>query len=213
MSRSTRVSIVEDTLEVRRALRERINETDDLFCITDYESGEEALMNLPLDQPDIVIMDIGLPKMSGIECMLHLKIKYPEMTFLMFTVFDDESNVFDALKAGASGYILKGERPSRVIEAIREFKNGGGPMSPEISKKVMDSFHRFGPTNPNVENLTEHQLNILKMISEGLLNKEIADKLNITLGSIKVQISRIYAKLHVNNRVEAINKYLGKNRI
>ena len=213
MYECTRISIVEDTFEIRDALRKRINETDDLYCITDYDSGEDALKNLPHDQPDIVIMDIGLPGMNGIECMLPLKLAHPKMTFLMFTVFEDDSSVFDALKAGASGYILKGDKPSGVINAIREFQNGGGPMSPAISKKVMKSFHRFGPDNPNVEKLTSHQLRILQYLSDGLLNKEIADKLGIKLGSIKVQLNRIYTKLHVNNRVEAVNKYLGKNRV
>lgn len=212
-SKITRISIVEDTVEVRESLCKRINQTDDLQCITDYGTAKDALKNLPSDQPEIVIMDIGLPDMSGIECMLKLKIAHPEMVFLMFTVFDDDGNVFSALKSGASGYILKGDRPSAVVEAIREFKEGGGPMSPEISKKVMKSFHKFGPDNPNVESLTPHQLRILQMISEGLLNKEIAHELNITLGSMKVQINRIYQKLHVNNRVEAMNKYLGQNRV
>lgn len=206
----TRITIVEDATEVRLSLVKRINATDDLFCITSYGNGNDALKNIPKDQPQVVIMDIGLPDMSGIECMLKLKLAFPDMTFLVFTVFDDDSHVFDALKSGASGYILKGGRPSAVVEAIRESRTGGGPMSPEISKKVLNSFHKYGPTNPHIESLTAHQIKILKLISDGLLNKEIADKLGITLGSMKVQINRIYQKLHVNNRVEAVNTYLGR---
>lgn len=213
MNNYTRISIVEDTKEIREAVLKRINQTDDLFCITAYENGEDALKQIPEDKPEIVIMDLGLPNLSGIECILRLKLKCPEIIFLVFTVFDDEGHVFEALKAGANGYLLKDEGPSGIIKAIRAFKSGGGPMSPEISKKVLQSFHRFGPTNPNVEKLTPHQLKILQMISQGLLNKEIADRLDITLGSMKVQINRIYKKLHVNNRVEAVNKYLGKNRV
>ena len=209
----TRISIVEDTDHIREILKTRINETDDLFCITDYPSAEQALTDIPEAQPDIVIMDIGLPGMSGIECMMKIKRKCPDMAFLMFTVFDNDEHVFNALKAGANGYIMKDEKPSGVIRAIRTFLDGGGPMSAEIAKKVMESFHLFGPSNPNIEQLTNHQLNILKQISDGLLNKEIANNLGITEGSIKVQINRIYKKLEVNNRVEAINKYLGKNRI
>lgn len=213
MNQFTRISIVEDTDHIREILKSRINDTDDLFCITDYCTAEDAIRDLPVAKPDVVIMDIGLPGKSGIECMMQVKSKCPEMIFLMFTVFDNDENVFDALKAGASGYILKEEKPSGVIKAIRDFLEGGGPMSAEIAKKVMESFHRFGPANAHVEDLTAHQLNILKQISQGLLNKEIANNLGITLGSMKVQINRIYKKLEVNNRVEAINKYLGQNRV
>ena len=209
----TRISIVEDTDSIREILKSRINETDDLFCITDYQNAEDAILDIPEAKPDIVIMDIGLPGMSGIECMMKIKKECPDIAFLMFTVFDNDQNVFDALKAGANGYIMKDEKPSGVILAIREYLNGGGPMSAEIAKKVMESFHRFGPKNAHIEKLTSHQLYILKQISDGLLNKEIAANLNITEGSIKVQINRIYKKLQVNNRIEAINKYLGQNRI
>ena len=213
MQQYTRISIVEDTDHIREILKKRINDTDDLYCITTYDNAEDALEDLPNAQPEVVIMDIGLPGMSGIECMTQVKAKCPDMAFLMFTVFDNDENVFNALKAGASGYIMKDEKPSGVIEGIRSYLQGGGPMSAEIAKKVMESFHRFGPKNKHIELLTPHQLNILKQISEGLLNKEIAASLNITEGSIKVQINRIYRKLQVNNRVEAINKYLGQHRL
>lgn len=213
MQKFIRVSIVEDTDHIRDILKSRINSTEDIYCITDYNNAETALKGLPDANPDLVIMDIGLPGMSGIECMMKVKAKCPDMAFLMFTVFDNDEHVFDALKAGASGYIMKDEKPSGVIRAIREYVSGGAPMSSDIARKVMESFHRFGPKNQYIETLTPHQLNILKQISDGLLNKEIAANLNITEGSIKVQINRIYKKLQVNNRVEAINKYLGQNRI
>jgi len=213
MNQFTRISIVEDTDHIREILKSRINETDDLYCITDYANAEEAVADLPEAKPDVVIMDIGLPGMSGIECMMKVKSKCPEMAFLMFTVFDNDAHVFDALKAGANGYIMKDEKPSGVIHAIRDYLAGGAPMSAEIGKKVLESFHRFGPANAHIEKLTMHQLNILKQIAQGLLNKEIAADLGITEGSIKVQINRIYKKLEVNNRVEAINKYLGGNRM
>lgn len=209
MKKQTRVSIVEDTDHIREILKTRINDTDDLFVITTYDNAEDALSSLPSDQPDVVIMDIGLPGMSGIECMLKVKMKCPDMGFLMFTVFDNDEHVFDALKAGANGYVMKDEKPSGVIKAIREYIAGGAPMSAEIGKRVLESFHRNSPKNEAVEKLTDHQKFILSQISQGLLNKEIAAKLGITVGSIKVQINRIYKKLQVNNRVEAINKYLG----
>lgn len=205
----TRISIVEDTDHIREILKARINETDDLFVITTYSNAEDALRDIPEAKPDLVIMDIGLPGISGIECMLKLKLTCPDIAFLMFTVFDNDSHVFDALKAGANGYIMKDEKPSGVIKAIRTYLSGGAPMSAEIGKKVLESFHRVGNKNADIEQLTDHQKYILDLISQGLLNKEIAANLNITVGSIKVQINRIYKKLQVNNRVEAMNKYMG----
>ena len=207
MNKRIRISIVEDTTEVRERLVLSINNTEDLYCISDYPNAELAISDIPLAQPDVVIMDIGLPGLSGIECMLRIKSASPDIPFLMFTVFDNDENIFKALKAGAVGYIMKDERPRGVIAAIRTFINGGAPMSPEIGKKVLQSFHRYKPLKGQVESLTQHQIQILDFISQGFLNKEIAEKLNITEGSIKVQISRIYKKLQVNNRVEAINKY------
>ena len=207
MSIKTRISVIEDTDEIRDRLVQVINKTEDLICITNYPDAESALTEISDVHPDIVIMDIGLPQMSGIECMLRLKSACPNIAFLMFTVFDNDDHIFHALRAGASGYIMKDERPKGVIRAIQEYLKGGAPMSPDISKRVLESFHRYQPKQGNVESLTSHQVKILDYISQGLLNKEIAHLLNITEGSIKVQISRIYKKLQVNNRVEAINKY------
>lgn len=209
MTQYTSICIVEDTTYIREILHKRINETDDLFCAGTFGSAEEAIEKLPTIKPDIAIMDIGLPGKNGIECMLQVKDLCPDTGFLMFTVFDNDEHVFNALKAGASGYILKDEKPSGVINAIREYLDGGGPMSADIAKKVLSSFHQTTTSHPDVETLTDHQKRILDMISQGLLNKEIANTLGITEGSIKVQINRIYKKLHVNNRVEAINKYRG----
>ncbi len=209
MTRYTSICIVEDTDHIRDILYSRINETEDLFCAGGFSSAEEAIERLPDIKPDIIIMDIGLPGKSGIQCMTEVKTSCPDSAFLMFTVFDNDENVFNALKAGAVGYILKDEKPSGVISAIREYLGGGGPMSADIAKKVLASFHHSHTSHPDVEALTDHQKRILDMIASGLLNKEIALELGITEGSIKVQINRIYKKLHVNNRVEAINKYRG----
>ncbi len=205
----TSICIIEDTTHIREILHKRINETDDFFCAGSFGTAEEAIEKLPTIQPDIAIMDIGLPGKNGIECMLQVKKSCPDTGFLMFTVFDNDEHVFEALKAGAVGYILKDEKPSGVISAIREYLEGGGPMSADIAKKVLSSFHKTNTSHPDVEKLTGHQKGILDMIASGLLNKEIAVNLGITEGSIKVQINRIYKKLHVNNRVEAINKYRG----
>ncbi len=210
MDHITRISIVEDAEEVRLALKNRINSTDDLFCITDYSNGEDALADIPNQNPDIVIMDIGLPKMNGIETMFKIKRQNENILFLVFTVFEDDGHVFNALKYGASGYILKGDKPNVIIDGIREILVNGGPMSPEISKKVLKSFSFFNDQNDAFENLTDRQTEILKLISTGLLNKEIADKLAIGEPGLRVQINKIYKKLHVNNRVEATLLYIEK---
>ena len=209
--RKIRVSIVEDVEEVRESIKSRILEADDIVFVSAYEMGEQAILGLPKDQPDVVLLDIGLPGISGIECLLRVKMKAPEISFLMFTIFSEDEKVFDSLKAGAEGYVLKREGPQGVLNAIRELIDGGAPMSKEIAKKVLSSFHRFGPKNPNVEKLSAREIEILNCLTKGWLYKEIADRLipPITEGTVKQHIHRIYRKLEVNNRTEAINKYLG----
>lgn len=210
-----RVSIVEDLPEIRETLINKINLMEDLVCISNYSNAEDAIIGLVKDQPEIVLMDIGLPYGNGIDCMLRVKLKCPDISFLMFTVFDNDEKVFNALKAGANGYVLKRDGANGVIKAIRELSVGGVPMSRDIAKKVLHSFHKFGPSNENVEKLTPRQIEILNLLSQGLLYKEIADKLtpSITEGGVKQHINRIYKKLQVNNRTEALNKYLGQNRV
>ncbi len=207
-----KISIVEDTPEVRESLKNKINSTDDLVCIGAYEDGYEALQGIPKKLPDIVLMDIGLPFISGIECMLRLKVKHPEIQFLMFTVFDDDDNIFEALKVGADGYVLKKDGVPGVLNAIRELLQGGSPMSRSIAKRIIQSFHRLGPEEAGTEQLTPRQIEILNLLAQGLLYKEIGEKLNpiVTEGSVKQHVNRIYKKLHVNNRTEALNKFLGK---
>ncbi len=208
MNNITKISIVEDRKHIRENLKTHINHTKDLFCISTYDNAEDALKGLVIDKPNVVIMDIGLPEMSGTECMLRVKLKCPEIAFLMYTIFEEDDKIFDALKSGASGYILKESRASVAIKAIREFIDGGGPMTPTIARKVIDSFHKFNFKNELIEELTPSEFNIIRKIAEGKLNKEIADELKTTEGYIKVCISRIYKKIHVNNRVEALNKYI-----
>lgn len=209
-----RVSIVEDRPDIRKNLEEHINQTDDLFCISSYADGESALKGLLEDKPDVVIMDIGIPKMNGIECMLRVKLKDPEIIFLMYTIFEEDEKVFDALKSGASGYILKDERASGAIKAIREvIKYGCRPMSPVIAQKAIDNYHVFERRKELIEKLSEKQFIVLKKLSEGKLNKEIANELNTTEATIRVCVHRVFRILHVNNRVEATLKYLGITKI
>ena len=201
------VSIVEDSKEIGQSLKKFLNRSDTLCCDNHYLNALDALDGIPGCKPDIVIMDIGLPDLSGVECMKRLKKELEDTAFIMFTVFDTDDILFDALKFGASGYILKEHSFDEIYTAIHEVMNGGAPMSPNIARKVIDSFKISNDSSAHLEKLTDHQLEILRQISLGLLNKEIAHNLNIKEGTVKVQVSQIYKKLQVNNRVEAINKY------
>ncbi len=202
------VCVVEDIEAIRENLVAHINATDDLICIDSYASAESALKGLIEKQPDVVIQDIGLPEMTGTECMLRVKLKCPDISFLMYTVFQEDDKIIDAVKSGASGYILKEDRASVAINAIREFVKGGGPMSPTIARKVIDSFHKYQQKNEIIEKLSDTEYKVIQKIAEGKLNKEIAFELKTSEDYIKVCIHRIYKKLHVNNRVEALRKYL-----
>jgi len=204
----TRVSVVEDTDAIRENIVAYINAAEDMECISNYSSAETALKGLIKDNPDVVIMDIGLPAMSGTECMLRVKLKCPDISFLMYTVFQEDDKIFDALKSGASGYILKEDRASIAINAVRDFVKGGGPMSPTIAKKVIDSFHKYQQQNEIIEKLSDTEYKIIQKIAEGKLNKEIAYEIDTSEDYVKVCVHRIYKKLHVNNRVEALRKYL-----
>lgn len=206
-----KVSIVEDNARITETLKGQISKTEDLVCISDYNLAEDALKGLIKDNPQIVLMDIGMPCMSGIECMFRVKLKCPNINFLMFTVLENDEKVFDALKSGASGYVLKRDGITGVIAAIRELNQGGAPMSREIAQKVINSFHLHGPKNTLRENLTPREIEILKWLAKGLQNKEVAEKMvpPIAEGTVKQHIHRIYRKLQVNNRTEAVNKYLG----
>ena len=206
-----RISIVEDTKDIRETIQKRLEKVEDMVCISFYENAEDALKGLPKDKPDVVLMDIGLPNMDGIECMFRVKHKHPEINFLMFTVFDDDKRVFNALKAGAGGYVLKMEPGKKIIEFLRELYNGGAPMSRAIASRVLQSFHIS--ESPVKEKLSARELEILEKLAQGLLYKEIAAQISpqVTEGTIKQHIHNIYKKLQVNNRTEAINQYLGNN--
>lgn len=207
----TKVCIVEDNGHIRETLFKRMNESEDLFCVGAYEDTVPALKYIPRKIPDVVVMDIDLPNMSGIECMLRLKQKYPDMLFLMFTVFDDD-RVFEALKAGASGYILKNQGIQGVLEAIRDLMHGGSPMSDQIARKVLHSFHVYEAQSTEIEKLTARQIEILNLLAKGLVYKEIASQLKpqISEGGVKQHICRIYKVLAVNNKTEALNKWLNR---
>ena len=200
------ISIVEDEIEIGSSLKLFINNHTNYLCDIHYQNGNDGVQGILSCKPSVVIMDIGLPDKSGVQCVKEIIAKIPDIKIIMFTVFDTDELLFEALKSGASGYILKDANHEEIVQAIGQALTGGAPMSPAIALKVIKSFKRTHVDN-KVERLTDHQLNILKHISDGLLNKEIAQILEIQEGSVKEQVRRIYKKLQVNNRVEASNLF------
>jgi DNA-binding NarL/FixJ family response regulator len=199
------VCIVEDLEDIRNGIAAIINMTDGFKVLETFSNAEEALQQLALLQPDIVIMDINLPGMSGIECIRRLREKNRSIQFMMFTIYENSDTVFEALKAGATGYILKNSSPAKIIEALQELYNGGSPMNPEIAKKLVTRFQKQ-TFSENEYHLTPKEQKILELMSKGYLYKEIAGELNNTVNTIKQHIRHIYEKLHVQNKAEAINK-------
>jgi DNA-binding NarL/FixJ family response regulator len=207
-----RIAIVEDLEEVADGIVAFFHTDTYLELVGNYRTAEAAEIELPLTKPDIVIMDINLPGISGIQCIKNVKANCPSTKFLMFTVFENNDQVFDALKAGATGYILKKTAPAQIIEAVKDLYNGGAPMSATIAKKLLSVFLGDKNTDNNKESdkLSVRENEILKHLAKGLLYKEIADELNISFHTVRQHIHNIYEKLHVQNKVEAINKVFGK---
>lgn len=203
-----RVSVIEDRIDTLNSLVKNIDRAEGMLCISSYTNAEDALKKILSDKPNIVLMDIGLPRMDGISCMIKLKSQNSDIHFLMYTVFDDEK-LFDALKGGASGYVLKSDGIRGVIQAIKDLSKGFAPMSGTIATKVISSFYDSTTKKKlGFEHLTNREYEILVQISKGFLNKEIADLYNITEGTVKQHNYNIYKKLGVNNRAEVIAKYL-----
>jgi DNA-binding NarL/FixJ family response regulator len=207
---SISIAIVEDLDEVRDGLKNFISLSTDFIVVGTFKNGEEALANLPLVNPDIVIMDINLPGMNGIECIRKVKDKSPGTQFMMFTVYENDEKVFEALKAGASGYLLKNTGLLQISESLKELYDGGSPMSANIARKLVNLFRDTGKETAAMDVLSNRENEILQLLAKGLLYKEIADQLQITTGTVRQHIHNIYDKLHVQNRTEAINKAFGK---
>ena len=206
---SISIAIVEDLEEVRDGLKNFIGLSTDFTVVGTYKSGEEALAELPSLRPDIIIMDINLPGMNGIECIRLVKDKSPGSQFMMFTVYENDEKVFEALKAGASGYLLKNTGLLQIVESLKELHEGGSPMSANIARKLVNLFREPVRENVPVEVLSNRENEILQLLSKGLLYKEIADQLQITTGTVRQHIHKIYDKHHVQNRTEANNKAFG----
>ena len=205
--------IVEDLEEVAEGLGEFIKRDEGLQLVGSFRTAEAAALELPLIKPDIVIMDINLPGVTGIECIRQVRKSGVPMQFMMFTVYENNDQVFEALKAGASGYLLKKTPPAQIIESIKELHAGGSPMSSTIARKLVTLFQEQ-PKGPNNEAsvLTPRERGILECLAKGMLYKEISDQLGISFHTVRQHIRTIYEKLHVQNKTEAINKVYG-NRV
>ena len=208
---SISLAIVEDLAEVREGLKQFISLNPEFAILGTFQTAEEAAQKLPQLNPDIVIMDINLPGMSGIECIRLIKKKIPRTQFMMFTVYENDEKVFEALKAGASGYLLKNTGLLQLIAALKELHNGGSPMSANIARKLVNLFQDEHVAEEPAIGLSKRENEILLLLSKGLLYKEIADQLGISVGTVRQHIHKIYEKLHVQNRTEALNKAFGKN--
>jgi len=202
-----KIAILEDLKEVAVQLKDVFNEEDDMSCQQIYNNAEDAMHFLPSNPADVLIVDIGLPRASGIEAMQFLVEHCPATQYCMFTVYEDDDKIFNSLQSGAKGYILKGSSPNKIISAVRELFHGGSPMSPTIARRILDVFQKMQVT-PVVASLplTGREFEILQQLSKGLLYKEIGDLLHITTGTVKQHIHKIYEKLQVSNKTEAIIK-------
>jgi DNA-binding NarL/FixJ family response regulator len=204
------VAIVEDIDEIRFGLATLISGSPGFKCSGAYESAEEALAHIPKSKTDVVLMDIELPRMSGIECIVKLKQKMPSVQVMVLTVFEDEDKIFESLRAGACGYILKKTPPAKLLEAIEEIHRGGSPMSGGIARKVVQAFGQMGPVRNELEALSPREQEILFFLAKGFRYQEIADKFFISVETVRTHLHRIYEKLHVRSRTEAVLKYLQK---
>jgi len=202
------VAIVEDDQGIRDTLVRLLDGAPGFRCLGAFATGEEALQRLPKLNPAVVLVDINLPKMSGIDLVAALKAGETTMQFLVLTVYEDSAKIFQALAAGASGYLLKRVPPAKLLEAIREVREGGSPMSSSIARQVVQSFHRMGAAKRESDNLSPREQEILQLLVDGFLYKEIAEKLNIGRETVRTYIRRIYEKLHVRTRTEAVVKHL-----
>ncbi len=205
-----RVAIVEDDPKVRNSLEVLIEGSHEFHCAATYGDAESALKNLPAATPKVVLMDINLPEMNGIECVRHLKQKLPEIHIIMLTVYEDTQKIFSSLQAGAVGYLLKSSRPDEILQAIMDVNAGGSPMTAQIARKVVQSFHKKNSKNDEVVKLTDRENEILDLLSKGYIYKEIAEHLFISPDTVHNHLRHIYEKLHVHSRTEAVVKYLRK---
>ena len=200
------VALVEDDARLRKQLVQILEDIDDIECVIVCASAEEALEKIPSKNPDVVLMDIKLPRMSGIQCVAELKRILPEVQVIMVTVYEDSERIFKALKAGASGYLVKSGPPEQLIAAIRDVFAGGAPMSGHIARKVVQHFHLMGPAPSEADNLSPREQQVLDLLAMGFIYKEIGGKLDIGTETVRTYVKNICQKMHVRGRVEAVAK-------
>ena len=201
------ISIVEDDAPARGILTEWIRGADGFRCIGAHEDAETALAALPQERPSVVLMDINMPGMSGIECVRRLKPQMMDTQFVMLTVYEDPDHIFKALSSGASGYMLKRTPRAELLSALKDVHAGGSPMSSNIARKIVQSFQRFTSSPTETENLSPREREVLELLARGYLYKEIADSLHISVPTVNTHIRRIYEKLHVRSRSQAVAKF------
>lgn len=209
-SRLTTIGIVEDDPNICSSLRNLIDNAPGYRCVCVCENSKAALVEIPRHCPDIVLMDINLPGESGIACTARLKQVMPNLQIIMLTVFREPKALFQSLKAGACGYLLKRSDPKEILEAIAEVRNGGAPMSGSIARMVVEAFHERTAQSSEDEKLSFREEEVLGLLCKGLVNKEIGDQLNISKDTVRAHLRKIYEKLHVRCRVEAVNKYMDR---
>ncbi len=203
-----RVAIVEDNEEIRTMLERVVGRAPEMQPVCSCASGRVALQTIPAHRPDVVVMDIGLPDITGIECTARLRAVLPETQVLILTVYGDNEKVFQALEAGASGYLLKRSTPAEILQGIVDVHQGGAPMTGEIARKVVQSFRKQAPGAGGDEHLTSREQEVLNLLAQGYVSKEIAETLGISFDTVRFHLKHIYAKLHVRSRAEAIVKRL-----
>jgi DNA-binding NarL/FixJ family response regulator len=206
----TTVGIVEDDADVSKSLREIIDDAPGYRCVCACADAKTALQEIPRQRPDVVLMDINLPGESGIACTARLKHELPGLQIIMLTIFRDPEVLFQSLKAGACGYLLKRSNPEAILDAIAEVRSGGSPMSGEIARMVVEAFHEHKTPAADAEKLSLREEEVLILLTRGLSNKEIGDQLHIAKDTVRAHLRKIYEKLHVRCRIEAINKYLAR---
>ncbi|HSY17393.1 MAG TPA: response regulator transcription factor [Candidatus Acidoferrales bacterium] len=205
------VSIVEDNRGTRENLVALLNGEPGLRCLNAYASGEEAVRGIPADKPDVALVDIKLPSMNGIECVARLKTLLPELRLLMLTTYEEHDLIFNSLRAGASGYLLKQMLHGELVQAIEQVHAGGAPMSMQIARKVVSYFNQFEHPAADVETLTRREHEILELLAKGYYYKEIGSNLNISMNTVRTHLKHIYEKLHVQSRKDATLKFFGRH--
>lgn len=212
MTKRIKVALVEDNGGIRESLERLFSTTDDIALASVFTDGESAVAGMASAAPDVALVDINLPGISGIDVIRQMKVRLPHVQFMVLTVYDDPTRIFQALAAGATGYLLKHEDPAELISAVHDLYRGGSPMSGSVARRVVLSFHQMGDSTDAQENLTPREAEILQLLAEGYLYKEIAEKLSIGNETVRTHVRHIYDKLHVRTRTEAVIKHLKGSR-